>query len=200
MLITLEQIRQFKGITLNLNTAKQLDPYIQEAEEFDIRPFLGEQLYIDFLEDFESSPSLQNTYYADLYNGSTYTYQGDKYKHEGLIAVMAYRVWARFVNYQNVNSTKYGIVKKTNDFSEPASDKTISRIVGQAQSGAVMYQERVKLYLDHHSDNIPKWKCSNKRKGGSIRLTAIGGNSSYKESVCPTCKCSYKYCCCHDNC
>jgi len=179
-LITLSQIQQYKSITDNLNTVKSLDPYIQEAEQFDLRAFLGEELFLALVEDYEASPSLATAIYADLYNGKTYTYSGRTYKHEGLVPVLAYYTFARFAAMSGTHSTKHGFVTKQTDFSEPASEKTIARMIGQAKSSAMVYQDRVRLFLSHNSESYPLWHGSGKRTKGQLKIIPVGGNSAPK--------------------
>lgn len=79
-IITLSDVQLFKSVSDNINSIKELQPYILEAMDFDLRPFMGESFYIDLYEKFVASPSLDG--YEDLFNGSTYTYNGNKYQHE----------------------------------------------------------------------------------------------------------------------
>lgn len=196
-LITLEDIQDYKGVTSSLNNVKQLDPFILEAQDFDLRPFLGEELYIALLEDFEAKPRLQD--YGDLFNGSTYTYAGRTYKHEGIIPILVYYAHSRYLMFSNAHSTKYGMVQKTNDFSDPVSEKTMARLIQQAKSGALIYQERVKQFLDRNTELYPLWKGGHKRRKSGLRLTAIGGNNSRKnpyscEKCCEEqCDCDVRY-------
>ena len=176
MLLSLDDIQSFKSLSSSINEAKALLPFVQEAEEFDIVPFLGQELFNALKTDFEASPSLAT--YADLFNGSTYTYSDRSYTHQGIKAVLAYYSYARYVANSNTVSTKYGLVVKENEFSSPVSEKTLARRISQAQSGAAVYQERVRLYLIHHVDDFPLWHGSRARKKGQVRLTSIGGNSS----------------------
>ncbi|MFA9276669.1 MAG: hypothetical protein ACEQR4_02310 [Rhodoluna sp.] len=60
---------------------------------------------------------------------------------------MAYYTYSRYLMDSGVNSTPYGIVQKTNDYSQPTSEKTIARKISQAQSGAKAYWERVQQYI-----------------------------------------------------
>ena len=160
--ITKSDIQEFKGIAENLNSTKDLDPYIIEAQEFDLRPFLGEAFFIAFDEDFTASPSLET--YDDLFNGVTYTYSGDQYRHEGLKAMLIYHAYARYLANANTKSTAYGLVQKNSQHSTPASEKTIARLVSQARSGAMVYQNRVKKYLDINSSTYTLWECGNGKK------------------------------------
>jgi len=177
-LISLSQIQEFKGITSNINEAKSLVPFIYEAQEFDLRPFLGEELYLALLDDFDASPSLATPAMLDLYSGSDYTdTAGVRRQHPGIVAMLVYFTHARYIAGANVHSTKHGMKVKENDWSTEPSEKTIARMIGQARSGAVAYQERVKRFLDINAVDYPLWKSGAKRRRGQIRLTAIGGNA-----------------------
>ena len=79
-LITLADIQALKPISVNINETKALKPFILEAQEFDLKPFMGDAFYIALMTDFDASPSLST--YSDLFNGSTYTYDGETYQHE----------------------------------------------------------------------------------------------------------------------
>jgi hypothetical protein len=177
MLLTLAQLQSYKSITANIDQAKHLEPYIQEAEEFDLRPFLGDELYTLVVADHDASPSLAT--YGDLFNGSTYTYGGRTYKHEGLKAVLAYFTYARYLANANNHSTRAGITVKKSEFSEPASEKTIMRLVDQARSGALTYQSRVEDFIRRHAATYPEWR-GNAKRTSKIRISGVGGNSTYK--------------------
>lgn len=198
-LITVEQISPFKSITHNLNSVKVLDPHIVAAQDLDLRAFLGTELYLDLLDDFEQSPSL--SVYSDLYNGSTYQYQNRTYDQPGIVAILAHFTYARYVQTSNIQSTKSGLVQKTNsEDSQPLTEKAISNIVQQAKSTAIVYQERVKLFLDRNSTDYPLWHVGEdfKRRRGSIRINAVGeGNrDGYYSKYCKGCNYHYDYCVC----
>jgi hypothetical protein len=163
-LITLSDIRDFKGITLNVAQEKELNPLILEAQDFDLRAFLGDSFYIALVEDFEASPSLAT--YSELWNGKKYTYNGLDYKFEGLRAVLVYHAYARFVSMNGITSTPTGFVTKTTQYSEKAD---VSRLITQARSGATVHEERTRLFLDRNSSDFPLWQYAGKTtnfKGG----------------------------------
>lgn len=191
-IITKEQIAAFKQLTVHMNEVKLLNQYIVEAQEFDLRPFLGDALYMAVVEDYEASPSLQD--YSDLYNGSTYTYNSKTYKHEGIVSILSYYSYARYLSDANVKSTATGMRVKINEFSEPVSPQDISRMMSQARSGGVVYQERVKLFLDRNYEDYPLWEIghSKGRRSGGIRISAVGGTNS----SCKYCGYHYNYCRC----
>lgn len=152
-LITLSDIRDFKGISLNIAQEKELNPLILEAQDFDLRAFLGDSFYIALVEDFEASPSL--SVYSELWNGKKYTFNNLEYKFEGLRAVLIYHSYARFVSMNGITSTPTGFVTKTTQYSEKAD---VSRLITQARSGATVHEERTRLFLDRHSSDFPLWR------------------------------------------
>ena len=174
-LITYAQIAPYKHITSNVNAAK-FDIYNLQAQELDLRPLLGTELYWDLVDDFEASPSL--VIYSDLYNGSTYVKDTRSFKHEGLIPVMANFIYARYLASSGASSTPWGMVqKKQGDVSDPLSEKSLARMMGQAQSEALAYWERVKIYLCDHTTEIPLYNRKAKSQSG-IRIRGVGGNSN----------------------
>lgn len=177
-IITHSDLNEYKHISTNISAAI-FNNYLQEAQELDLRLLLGEELYIDILDDIVASPSL--TDYEELVNGSTYEYNEKKYKHEGLKSVLAYFAYSRYLKSTGVNSTHYGLVVKKNDFSEPISEKTLARQISQSISAAHSYWDRVKLFLIHNKNDYPLFKCQVSAQG-SIRVTAIGGNSSDRKT------------------
>lgn len=157
-LITLSDVQLFKGVSENINSYKDLEPYILEAMDFDLRPFMGESFYIDLYEKFEASPSLVD--YEDLFNGSTYTYNGQKYQHEGIKAILVYHSFARYAGNASVKSTAFGFVQKTTQYSERISEATTARLITQARSGAMVHEKRVMDFLIRNQSDYPLFKCS----------------------------------------
>lgn len=161
-----------KSLSANLNAGKKLNQYIQEAQVFDLKPILGQELFYDILKEYDESPALA-TYY-DLFHGAEYTKNGRKYTHEGLVPVLCYFTYARYKANANVEETASGSVIKNNQYSEQASEKTIARQIDQARSGAYAYMQDVIKFLNDNASDYPLWKSecveSNKR---SIRITGV---------------------------
>lgn len=172
-MITLSDIRERLGIALNTNIERDLNPKILEAQDFDLRPFLGEELYLDLLEDFSNSPSLVK--YADLFNGSTYTYNGRTYQHDGVKAILVYHSYARYRGSSPIKDTPYGAMMKKNEHSDHASEKAISRMIAEERSKATAHEDRVRMFLERFRDNYPLYRCTtNKRRTNGMRIRRIG--------------------------
>lgn len=161
-LITLSDITSVKSISLNVNEVKQLTPHILEAQNFDLRQFLGDELYLDLIADYVSSPSL--VLYADLFNGGSYNYGGQTYYNDGLKMFLIYSTYARYTANSNIISTATGFVQKTNEYSDGISEKTISRLITQARSGAESCENSIRYFLQRNSSIYPLYKCNKQNK------------------------------------
>ncbi len=174
-LITITDIQEFKPISKNTDTNKKVNPFILEAQEFNIRPFLSDEFYMELLNQFKSSPQFPDSKYDELFNGSTYTSGDTTYQDPGLKVVLVYYAYSRYLNRANTDSTAFGMVNKTNPDSTPLSEKRLSNLIFQAESGAKAYESRVKHFLDCNSSDYPLYKCGKtNKKTGSIRISAAG--------------------------
>ena len=183
-LITIIDIQKYKPLSKNIDTAKKVDPFIQEAQEFDLRPFLSDEFYLDLISDFLSSPSLIK--YNDLFFGSIWTKGSRTYENPGIISMLCYYSYARYQNVANTNQTAFGTVGKNNPDSTPITDKTINRLVSQADSGAKAFENRVRFYLDCNPDIYPLWECGiSNKKTGTVRISQGGGNSTNRRRYDP---------------
>lgn len=168
-LITISDIQPYKAISINLDTDDKLDPFILEAQQFDLKKLMGDAFYLDFINDFSASPPLVK--YSDLFNGSEFIYAGITYKHEGLKPVLCYLSYARYVLSSNVNGTAYGTVRKKTDESEQVDDKTVQRLSNQAYAGALAYWEDVKRFI--YVEQYPLWHYGYREK--KTRTNRVGG-------------------------
>ncbi len=160
--ITITDIVEFKPLSLNINVAKFLDPYIIEAQEFDIKPILGTPLFLaidEAIEDFDN-----------LFLPYTYEYSGHTYNHNGIKSALIYYTYARYLANANQHSTPSGMMQKLNEFSTNIDEKTISRLVKQAQSGAIAYQNQFIEFLCRFSQDYPLYNINGK---SDYRKTAI---------------------------
>jgi len=102
--------------------------------------------------------------------------------------VLVYYTYARFLAQHDIKATAHGIVIKTNEFSEPISEKTRARLITQAESSALVYQKIMTDFLSDNKSTYPNWKCASTsgRTQSGARINAIGGSSSYPSVIdCP---------------
>lgn len=174
LLISLNDFAQYRAISANLNSAKKLDPYILEAQQFDLKGLLGNAFYHAIVEDYEGSPSLAT--YSELFNGSEWQCGDKTYRHEGLKPILCYFAYARYVFSSNTEATAFGTRLKKEEYSDAVDDKTIIRLRDNAVSGALAYWEDVKLFLNDNSVDYPLWICDNKNK--KIRISEVDNTAS----------------------
>lgn len=198
-LINYSHIQAYKDLSSDIDS-EIIDSPIKEAQDFDLRPFLGDQLYFDLIADQEAKANATEEApytekYGDLLRGSTYTYNGVSYTHEGLIPILCYFAYSRYVLGSGAHSTRYGIVQKKTDYSDPATEKTLARLSGQSESAAIVFQQRVRNFLNRKSSDFPLWIiCQTNPRKGKITLTSIGGNSKGAKRKCRFCN-SYNCTC-----
>ena len=186
-IITITDIQDFKPISKNTDTQKKLDPFIQEAQEFDLRPFMGDEFYLKLVDEFKNT--FPDSNYENLYQGSTWMKGGKTYENPGLRAVLVYYSYARYLNKANTNSTAFGMVGKTNPDSTPLTDRTIDRLVSQSMNGAKAYLNRVEFFINCNSELFPEYDCGiDLQKSGAIRISAAGGNNSKRKKYDPITK------------
>jgi hypothetical protein len=173
------------GILFPVNTSIDLmKRYIIEAQDFDIKPVLGELLYYDILANSDDDK------YVDLLAGDIdYTYLNHNYTYTGGLkdAICSY-AYARYLPYANKKNTEFGIVMKRNENSDHVSTKDIQLQMNDAKSAGFGYLENVKTYLTRKNQitpgTYPLWRfggtpplfgidgCND--KGSGMRFTKVG--------------------------
>lgn len=186
-IITITDIQDFKALSKNTDTDKKVNPFIQEAQEFDLRPFMGDEFYLKLIEEFQATPTpFPDSNYKDLFEGSIWTKNGRTYENPGLRSVLVYWSYARYLNKANTNSTAFGMVGKNNPDSTPITDRTIDRLVSQSNSGAKAYFNRVELFIKCNNELFPEYDCGvEPTKTGAIRISAAGGNNKSRRKDDP---------------
>jgi hypothetical protein len=189
-LITITDIQDFKPLSKNTDTKKKVDPFIQEAQEFDLRPFMGDEFYLKLVSEFKALPTpFPDPNYKNLFEGNIWSKNGKTYENPGLRAVLVYYSYARYLNKANTNSTAFGMVQKENPDSTPITDRTIDRLVGQSMNGAKAYLNRVEYFIKCNTELFPEYDCGvDLQKSGAIRISAAGGNGSKRKKYDPVTK------------
>lgn len=176
-LILLSDITAVKPLSVNTNETKKVNPNILEAQEFDLKPVLGDEMYLKLLE--EKANSFPDTLYADLWNGKEYTYNNDKYVFQGIKQALIYWSYARIITNLGQDDTAFGVMQKLNDYSQQVDSKTLAMRIKQAQSGAVAFQNDFIAYLDRKREDYPLWQkwasCPDIKRNATFKSRKIGG-------------------------
>lgn len=117
-LITPEEIVNL-GRPIGKVDTKKLLAYITETEQMNIKPVLGDDLFLRLLTEYETNAEFQI-----LLNGGAYTDErGNVSSFMGLKTTIAYFVYAQNVMSGDFQSTRYGMVIKDGDYSSHISSK-----------------------------------------------------------------------------
>ena len=113
----------------------KLIAYITEAEQMNIKPALGDELFLNILKDGET-----NDIYKVLLNGGTYKDSSENlHSFVGLKTTLSYFVYAQNVMTGDFQSTRYGMRLKDGDYSSAISSKERSDCYNNALEVANHY-------------------------------------------------------------
>ncbi len=174
LLISFPDFAPFTDICSNIDKSRKLDPYIRQAQELDLKEVLGDEFFYSLLSDFEDSPSLGT--YNDLMKGCIYEKNGATLRNPGLIPVLCYFTYSRYVISKPYTDTAFGMMQKKNEYSEPVSGRDLARLADSSRSIAHAYMSDVLKYLNSRNPSYPLWKngCSASKNKMSIKITGVG--------------------------
>lgn len=142
--------------------------YITEAEQMNIKPVLGDKLFLDILQNGED-----NEKYQTLLAGGTYrANNGDIYSFVGLKVCIAYFVFAKNVMVGDFQSTRFGTVLKESDYASHISTQERSHCYNDTLEVANSYLRDCLRYCSHVG--IPTGNIGSQRASGGIKIRKIG--------------------------
>lgn len=143
-LISKEDVKLIRP-TADLDDAR-IEPFILEAQKQQLKPLLNDALFYDFIKNFDNDSASYNKY-RDLLNGKEWTYRGQPIYFEGIKAFLVYHTLAKFVVSNPINLTRFGVVKKTNNFSEPVTPQEIKFFIDDMKGGASKEENDIIKFL-----------------------------------------------------
>jgi hypothetical protein len=169
-LITATDIATLYPISANINEQKAIDPFIIQAQEFDLKPFLGDPFFLAIYADF---PDLD--IYSDLWNGCTYQWGSYNYVHAGLKSYLISCAYARYLVKANSTATPFGIVQKETPYSSPTDPKILAMNIQQVKSASVGYLSQVEDFLFRKANDYPLFRMnlSKGKRKTSISISSI---------------------------
>lgn len=154
LIISPSNIYEFRPLAKDI-PADRIMPYIQEAQQIDLKQLLGDALWLDFLNRFDVSADSKYAVYQQLLVGSTYTYGSVTLENPGLIGYMSYMTLARFYANNQISATKYGLVMKLNDQSQPLDAKAVQNAITELRSNALALQNDIVKFLTANGTSFP---------------------------------------------
>lgn len=165
-LITFDEVSLLaRGMSMHIEQEK-IEIYIRESEDIDIKPALGDALFIDI----QDNPNK----YDLLINGGVYEDKGGKHVMTGLKTALAYYSYARLVKNGDGNVTRYGFVNKEDEYSSRTDSKERVMAYNDAFSIADSYMKECVLYLKSHKNEYPLYKGEGGLKANRTVFRIIG--------------------------
>lgn len=168
LLLSRKEFGKFEFIPDTVISEQNLNKSIQEAQLFDVKKWLGDALLSELLSEYTDNDLTDLN--ISLLNGCEYTYNDTTYFFEGLRACIAYFAWSRYVKRDSLNYTTTGIVKKNDTLSEPATNKDLQMLSGDALSSADALKLDVIDYLNRNRLSYPLWNCTTKRRIPTFKI------------------------------
>ncbi len=172
--VTKSDLDAVKHVADSVKNVATWPQFVIEAQRFDTKHWIGDALLNEIDSQLSASPADLSVANQKLMDGGSYTYQNQTYLFGGLKLCIIYYAFARFVNRNPYNFTAAGVTVKDTDFSTPASDKAIQRIVTEATLMAAALKDETVLFLRRNSANYPLYKCH--RSNGQPRTFFVIGD------------------------
>lgn len=158
LLVSKTEIAAKRPISKSVADAK-INPFIEDAQQLDLLPLLGEKLFFDLFKN----PSV----YTDLMAEKEYVYDDNTITSPGLKTVLIDFAYARYVMHGSQTDTPFGLVQKDYEGSTPVSRTDKKEGYKFHQQTAMQYWAQVELYLLRNRDTYPLFRadmCSSRRK------------------------------------
>lgn len=138
---------------------------IEEAELLDLKPRLGDALFLQLTTRIE---------YSVLLNGGEYDDNGGKHIFAGLKRALAYYVWARCVKTGVGHLTRFGYVEKHDEHSAAIEYKQRQVAYNDAFATADGYMKECLDYMMAKPDIYPNYTQGGKTKANRVVYKIIG--------------------------
>lgn len=153
-LITIEEIRELRPTSKNIPQDRIL-PFILEAQQHDLKPVLGDALYLDFTKKFDQSGDPMYSKYRDLLYGCEYSYGGATLEFPGVVPFLVYATLTRYYPNAPVNLTAFGVTVKKAEESDQVDPKVIAAVVAELNSISISYQSDIEKFLATRATDYP---------------------------------------------
>lgn len=166
-LITFSDLKEnTREVSQNLTDIK-VKSYIEESENIDIKSALGDALFLDLKEHTEN--------YELLMNGGTYESKcGEKRVFVGVKKALCYYVLARLMKNGDYNVTRFGLVQKQTEYSQPTDYKEKVTAYSDVFVVADRYLKECVKYLDDCRGQYPIYQGKGKIKSNRIVYRILG--------------------------
>ena len=165
-LITLQDINTLaRPCTADADLA---DAFIAEAQRSDVRPRLGDAIYLQL------ATAGANTQVQFLRDGGIWVdTDGRQHMLVGVKTALAYYALARITRDGNIQATRYGAVVKDENYSAEAENAERNRQYRELFAQADDYMTECLEYIDAHRDAFPDCRSTSKRTSNRMTIRVI---------------------------
>jgi len=148
LLLSKSDLTSYREISQNI-TDEKLNIFIREAQVINVRTFLGVQLYLRMLNDYDTATKTFTTQrYTDLWYGIDYTNTASvEVRFNGLMSAAIYFAYSRFLQQQNTNVGRFGVGSLSQDDTESSTVASVNTNSRQAANMALAYQQDCEIFL-----------------------------------------------------
>ena len=173
LLIQANDIREFWQLGKNIPD-ERVSPHILRAQQSDLKPFLGEELYYDFINN------LTDQKYQDLLKGKEYINgNGNTVFFSGVKPMLAAYAYARIKKNADDFLTRAGNkYKETTESSIPPHIRNINK-AREAESDAIRLQQEVFDFLVFFGETYPLWSMDRGTNKTGFRISKISRFKGY---------------------
>lgn len=140
--------------------------YIVEAEQNNIKPAIGDDLFIQLKEGGQTF----------LLEGGVYERNGKRYYLNGIKKALAYFVISRLYESSTTELTRQGAVNRRSEYSDNADNSEIISVSRETYAIANRYMEEVERYLGTDVKNTSQ----------RMRFDLVGGGSNVSRQCRPS--------------
>lgn len=162
-------------LALSRNSSQSIDPrdisiYIDEAEQLDVRPTIGDALYLRLLNNSGNAEDNNRLLYGGQYQSGC----GNVAIFAGLRKALSYYVYGRIVKNGGRTATRFGFVEKSDDYSRQVEYKERLSASNDATLVADSYMKETLNYIEQ-SGAFPEYKsCGKGMINRRVTIKAIG--------------------------
>lgn len=164
-LITSSEVLELaRSMSTNIDKSN-IETFIDESEQLDVKPAIGDQMFIKLLEGIS---------FGRLMNGGRYESNGKSYMFSGLKKALAYYVYARLVKNGNGVQTRFGFVQKDDEYSSKSDLKERIAAYNDAFFIADKYLKECLRYMEANPTVFPEYIGKGVLKTNRVKFKVVG--------------------------
>ncbi len=156
-LVNEDDFTRFKLISKNIGQ-EIVNQAVLDAQWLDLRPWMNDAFYFDFISKFDDTGDAQFANYQNLLNGSTYTRDGNTVRHKGLIPAIVYFAYGRLLAEVGLSVSSSGVQRKQTLESTPVDGIEMRRHEQEAKAKAMSYINSAQVFLDTEIAKYPLFR------------------------------------------